>query len=359
MVPVAGDPRPVFYNPELLPQYIAGEVRDEFTIVDAHLLDELRAFYEVFGWTHMGDRSGALPFFLRMTNDSPMPRDATSKTLAEIMMERATELVAMGRPLKVFWSGGVDSTAMIVSLLRAGARPDQVEIYLTTDGIAEYQWFFSKVIYGGRLPFRLIRPTESQAPTIGLREYPDPRGRRRVDPRPTPGPGDVWVTGELFNCLFGPHNAKIDIARETDEQADYRLRVPGRVLDFIAPLIDGCPRPLAGFPDLAWYQMFTCHWVKHKHRFVMNLPRKPDGYIRFCDTPDFQRWALTNAEPKMKDERGRPCYKHPLKRFIFEFTGDEAYFAKGKVGSMPIQPGHVPAANPMFYRYLMDDGEIR
>ena len=75
--------------------------------------------------------------------------------LAEIMEERASELVSraeeQGQQLEVLWSGGIDSTSLLVALLRRllpGWRPGggtaggerALVVRCSADSVAEYPW---------------------------------------------------------------------------------------------------------------------------------------------------------------------------------------------------------------------------
>lgn len=348
---------PIFYNPELIWSFFGSDRhRDEFTIDDDGVLARYEAFARFF-WPSpkaIVDRTGSVPHFLRMDLRDPMPRDATSKSLTDIMIERAAELLRMNAPLKVFWSGGVDSTAMIVALLLADADREQFEVVLTTASIREHPWFFRKVVY--KLRFRIIGSADSQMDPHQFGYHTD-LDYCRPDPRYFAEPADVWVTGELFNCLFGP--LRIDTADGfRDASGTGQDAIPGQVADVLAPLLAASPRPMNDFADLLWFVMFTCSWVQHKYRFGVGLTHAPAAIIHFCDTVDFQRWALTGDEPKHADPRGRFSYKWPLKDFIYGFTKDEAYFAKGKKSSMPWENGAAKPGSPRFFRYLMEDGRL-
>ena len=114
------------------------------------------------------------------------------RELDAAMMARARELWAEAdgasppAQVRVMWSGGIDSTAALVSLLRAagegnGGRAHRLVVVLDDESRAEYPRFYRETIAGR------------------LREEPrDERSVSAID-----GGGGPVVTGELGDQLFG------------------------------------------------------------------------------------------------------------------------------------------------------------
>ena len=61
-------------------------------------------------------------------------------------MERATELInyskESGRKIRLMWSGGMDSTCALCSLLMCNIDLDQLEVIMSYESIIEYPWFY-------------------------------------------------------------------------------------------------------------------------------------------------------------------------------------------------------------------------
>ena len=332
---------------------------DEFTVGGLGLRRQYRALQKAFDNKPplLYDRTGTIPHYIDFVNKSPMPIEGTSRSIKEIAVERARELIALNKPIKVFWSGGVDSTSMMVAFLLAGAdklEREQFEVYLTRAGIIEYENFFRRFVYP--LPHRLIRECDSQ---ISTKDYPTDFSRRtgyfRADPRVTPGPEDVWVVGEVFNCLFGPLNTNSPNYYTRDD-LHHKDVIPGDVVEFLEPYTKRAPLDISIYKDYVWWVMFGFTWNLHKYRFSLDLPIRPTTSIEFCDTLDYQRWAITNHYAKHVGRNGEFCYKYPMKQYIIEYTKDEDYYYMGKKGSMPYEMGWQNPESRLYYRYLLEDG---
>ena len=89
----------------------------------------------------------------------PIPAPAApgepSASFAQICDDIGRELVARaaadGKEIQVLWSGGIDSTLVLISLLKAAeqaGRTDLLEVVLTIDSVQEYPRFFDRFIRG-------------------------------------------------------------------------------------------------------------------------------------------------------------------------------------------------------------------
>ena len=75
---------------------------------------------------------------------APPPIRAVNDSLNDLLDQRATELLATQRKLAVMWSGGIDSTCVLVALLKHLQHQDQLVVYMTDVSIAENPEFYKK-----------------------------------------------------------------------------------------------------------------------------------------------------------------------------------------------------------------------
>ena len=59
------------------------------------------------------------------------PTNFTS-TFEELVNRRAVELWDIGKPIRLWWSGGIDSTCALVSLLKTRRLDTSLTVYLST-----------------------------------------------------------------------------------------------------------------------------------------------------------------------------------------------------------------------------------
>lgn len=244
-------------------------------------------------------------------------------TLAELCDARGAELVALsrrsGRPIRLFWSGGIDSTAACIALLKAldeGER-DRLEVVFSKQSVKEYRRFHGEFIK--RLPKRIKVSRVGKA----LRE------------------DRINVTGEHGDQLFGSVKAlglPFEALRTPWETALPQLlrtqlattKSADTVLRYLAPQFGRCPVPLPNLFELLWWMNFSLKWQAVSLRMLTSTnlsrwPRLEPTLAHFYRTEDFQRWSLTHPGKRIGDTMA--SYKWPLKDYIRDFTGDADYHA--------------------------------
>jgi hypothetical protein len=110
----------------------------------------------------------------------------TDDKLSDLLHRRAWELLIasrdQGRPLAVMWSGGIDSTAVLTSLITNCTNPDQIVVYLSTKSIFENPSFYKNHISG---KFRCVNIRDLDVNEDFLQN-------------------NILIHGDPGDCLFGP-----------------------------------------------------------------------------------------------------------------------------------------------------------
>lgn len=273
-------------------------------------------------------------------NYFPMPTVPVgfNKTYKEICIERATQLVkhshAIGKPIVILYSGGIDSTAVVISFLLATQDTSNIIIALNTASIQENPNFYYNHIRG---KFKLL-PSER---TLDLLT------------------GDyIMVGGEFNDQLFGSdimsEYQKVYPVEELFQPYSQSNIVPffesvgltNKEANIWFGLLDNHMRTngrceIKQVKDFFWWLNFSFKWQSVYFRIISRTARRDlinseflDLYYhQFFNTDDFQRWSMMNPDKKIvKDWRG---YKITAKEFILEYTKDQEYFAnKVKMGSL-------------------------
>ena len=115
--------------------------------------DPLSLWTKMYYPLAMADRFGYLnhfsPWDLAADPNMPRPkREFKYDNFGNIMDKRAVEYIeaGKGKPLCVHWSGGVDSTALLVALLKHVEKPSDITVIFTPESVQEYIWFYAKVL---------------------------------------------------------------------------------------------------------------------------------------------------------------------------------------------------------------------
>lgn len=319
-------------------------------------IEKLQAYFKLYaGGVAPVDRSGVIRFPVRMKTLFPLPvMRETKHCYEEVCNERAKELLTraerLDTSLYVFWSGGIDSTCVLVSLLKyaGSAQRERIVVLLSEDSIAENPVFYRKFVR------RWLRREAA-----GLFPY-------------ILGTKNLIVTGEHNDQLFGSDIIAWAIVRFGADviNAPYDSQM---FLSFFAELMGGdldsaqlyvrlferlrelAPVELKTNFDQFWWINFTIKWQTVYMRMLAytaerNIPLLSSAYLKsyyapFYNTEAFQLWSMNNLRQRMKN--GWNSYKWPAKEIIYEFTRDADYRDKKmKRGSLAflVQAKRIPAS---------------
>lgn len=288
------------------------------------------------------DRTGTFTTPVRVKSIFPIPAMAPmGATFEEICNERALELLArsdkIDAQIYVLWSGGIDSTLVLVSLLKNAtpAQKERLVVLLSELSINENPVFFQNFIRG-----TLKTETASVVPYI--------LGSRHI-----------LTSGEANDQIFGSDMTAALIAKFGANIIHRRFERPllfshfnealknpdiaNLYLDLFERLWAKAPFPLVSFFDHLWWVNFSLKWqTVYTRMLTYTAPRNAEKitadyvrehYLPFYKTEKFQLWSLNNHDKKIKDTW--VSYKWPCKDIIYDFTKDAEYRdTKVKVGSL-------------------------
>ena len=319
------------------------------------------------------DRSGTLETPGLKLVGPPIP-DATgfNKTLEDCMLEEAQRLWDTNRQLKVYWSGGIDSTGVLVALIRTAKGDDLDRLTVcytdtktnnnTVEGyfllsrnhsawglpyadtsIDEYELFFNKFI-DGKLNVECI------SPLIALEFYSKENNYVMSNNTlqhisNTARDGHLAVTGELGDQLFGSaaFGHVNDLINETSKEF-LKSKQYQEYIDDIKKFNDACPISTEKLTDMLWWWNFAIKWCETRYRAALAVEDGSDlkNMLHFYDTEDFQKWSISNPDKKIK--KTKQSYKWLLKDFIYDYTKDADYRDnKVKIGSLGVMIGDIAA----------------
>lgn len=313
---------------------------------------------ELNAWDSLFDRTGSLPHPLRIENLRPMPgvEPSFNDSLERLCVERALELSQEGRPIRLFWSGGIDSTLVVSSFLMAGVPHEQLELLYSADSVLEYPDFLARYVPPG------VKQTKIRAfPHHNF--VPDGQAHAFLE---LPCMGDfidptvLNVTGGLGDKLFNSHTL---LTRFGYAKAfrPYTEVLPRLLLRVIEPLVAACPLPIQTASQLIWWLYFSLYYQDELLQVLGgvsgdSVSAKRDVTRVFFDSARFQQWALHHRD---RVATGDPAkLKLDAKRLIFKHTGDAEYLrTKLKAGSLKFRKTpNVAWDTPILF--ILDDGSV-
>ena len=296
------------------------------------------------------DRSGTLPTpGIKMSGESIPDATNYSNTLEDVMLAEAQRIWNLNREFRVYWSGGIDSTGMLVALLRTAQTGDldrMTVVYSDNDphrsSVVEYPKFFAEHIDGKLNKFACHAGPHNKWYGSPLRMLSSFIGNDMTHHAQS---GVLCVTGELGDQMFG--------SAAFSNNADFINMTTAEYLqqDQFQPFIEDITRFNAASPvdttnlvDCLWWWNFAVKWQEVRYRAAVGLE---DGNAlqnvhAFFGGEDFQKWSIANPDKKIKDTPA--SYKFSLKDFIYDFTGDADYRDKKlKEGSLRVRVGAMAA----------------
>ncbi|CAJ1421507.1 unnamed protein product [Effrenium voratum] len=364
----------IIWSP-LLACYLAQEIslaRPPASLLPEQIQEDFLVGLSAFFRTPLIDRTGVLnqDCSLRLHILDPVPQKQASfcKDLSTVMDERAVSLLSLADTkcckLEVLWSGGIDSTSLLVALLRAlhpGWRPseahqlidsakemDRLIVRCSADSIAEYPWFHEHVLLPLEKAGAIAIETLADSEEVTML-WEGPQSRITV----TGECGDQIFGSQLLEAAFVPselypiYHLGLDAPWQDTllqvllDMGVIRPEYKDRWLAWFTPFVAQSPVPIITTFDVLWWLNLACKWQTVCLRLFQRRPHLSwsdlDRIVHFFQTEDFQQWSFVpeNHAAKMADHKVWSTYKQPLKEYIFCYTQDRSYFNdKLKAGSL-------------------------
>lgn len=250
-----------------------------------------------------------------------------NSTYAQSMDRRARELADMNVNTYVMYSGGIDSTGLLVSIYRnwTDEELERLTVFYNTDSVKENPNFFKHISQ---------KKTKTKITTLNLEPYLK---------------DGIVVTGELGDQLMGSDIVGDCVAKFGEEsiRQDWTTVAP-KFFESVAPngllcyekykgIINESPFELKNTHDFFWWLNFTQKWQHVKLRLLVADVWKEQettfkNIVHFYETPYFQVWSLHNHHLKIKNTWD--SYKFTAKEYILDYTKDVSYMSKRKINSL-------------------------
>jgi len=254
--------------------------------------------------------------------DNPLPEIPTNytSTFEELVNRRAVELWDIGKPVRLWWSGGIDSTCALVSLLKTRRLNTSLTVYLSTNSVQENPRFYDLLV-NKKVNLQWHSHENYIYDNIELWDGQS-----------------INVNGnggdELFLAISSTMSMEeffkikdsdwINIIKDSD------------MLNVIEKYIDISPYKPKTCWELLWWLARSIDDLStryHSPRFLKD-PSVYDLEHSFFYTSYFEKWALSNPYVGHNGDYG--TYKWPLKKYIYDYDKNEEYLnTKQKESSFP------------------------
>lgn len=260
----------------------------------------------------------------------------SSTSLDDICQARARFLLdhakATNRKLCLLYSGGVDSTLILISFLKVASDEEldnYVYIFLSEFSRSENPKFYDDYL----IPkFKNLRSSYIFHRQLGHNK-------------------NIFVGGECCDQMFGSSifaqleeiygPVVFDLSASEDNIMTIFLRGTGKynrlsfpqavaLFQFYDPIIQTCPVKIETAYHYFWWLNFVLKWQSvytrlssHCSEELRSTLHYEDNYTMFYSTPEFQIWALNNHNNTIKGDW--QSYKYVCKEIIYKFNNDLYY----------------------------------
>ena len=257
------------------------------------------------------------------TTPIPKVEDGWNKNIEDLFIERAEEFWAMDRPVRLWWSGGIDSTTALVALLRTKKPENELIVFCGPPCKEENPHFWSLLERMDDITMQFNKKEN----IFDFSNFND---------------GSINITGEPGDPFYGTfvvekhiddlHAHWTDIFKWDDVQYVFRNTDDCRMnwhrpkfMEFVEKFNAKCPFEIRTPFDFTWWVAFAVkwQWIEHRIYAQMTNPSKWDNMQGFYNSQEIQKWSIHNHDLKHKGTW--KSYKYPSKDFIYKYDGNADY----------------------------------
>lgn len=256
-----------------------------------------------------------------------------TQTFSQVTDSRCFDLwqTRFDRPWVIYWSGGIDSTVVVSSILKnlPKSMRENISIACNRGSIAEYPWFYFEYIEPN---FQVIDSS------ISVDSQDQSCYSINGDP------ADQLFAGSISQSMLLDDSTMMNknLMSDPDSLLSYIEKLTSKrfshwYYERIVENIQSINVPVITYHDFFWWTFFNHSWISTKMR-VLHLSSwgklgnaNPcfDRFINWFDTEDYQKWSMVSNIHDKKYGKDLGAYKQAAKDYIYSINKD-AYYQKFK-----------------------------
>jgi len=253
-------------------------------------------------WGEIVDRMSLTKYPFQVHVRLPWQIQNSTAYLETLCQEEVNEIVLKNPgPYNIYWSGGIDSTLVLVSFMKS-VSASLIKVYGNSGSIQENTWFYEKYIRPNVEFFDSVTVTPSEGVIIS---------------------GDcgdtIWAVLEsehIFGSKISEYIYKpwIEWFHHCDTNENF--------LEFANTFMSRAGRPINTLLEARWWFYMIC---KSQSKAVLKLwlPTK-SKIINFYESQRLESWAWRNLDNIIKGKDWK-SYKWPAKNIIYNFDHNKDY----------------------------------
>jgi hypothetical protein len=281
----------------------------------------LNEFRQVLSPKHfLFDRSESIkmPFRFYMDEKYKFPNiDTGNLNFKEICLIIVDKIIKENKKIYIMWSGGIDSTMILVLFLMSVVDKDQLVVVCNSDSILEYYWFWKN----------LVKDKTNLMSTEKLMQYTrfNKLNGIVISGEPNDGLFGGFISNKLLN-YFPIDYLHYPITRsnilKTTEALGLTEQSSNCFYDLMIETKKSSPRSIESIFDFYWWYGYNFMWMHNIEKLKARMHPETDQRLFFAHDL-LQGWVIKNLEPIK--------YKHSYKNdfqldIIYDYTKDREYF---------------------------------
>jgi asparagine synthetase B (glutamine-hydrolysing) len=259
-----------------------------------------------------------LPFLTYVDKKYQFPiNDIGQSSFLDVCLQSIENLKKENKTVYILWSGGIDSTMILVLFLMANYNKDQIVVVCNSDSISEYYWFWKNHI---KDKFQLMA-------TEKLMQF---SRFNIVDGIIISGePNDGFFGGFMANRLldhFPPSFLHLHASRDNILKTTKILQLDHQsencFYDLMMTTATNSPRKIETIFDFYWWHGYNFMWMHNIEKLKARMHPETDQRLFFADNL-LQSWAIKNLEPLKYQHSYKKDYQTNI---IYDYTKDRNYF---------------------------------
>lgn len=270
------------------------------------------------------DRSSSIrmPFHSYTDDKYKFPKiDSNSNSFVDACLQIVENIKKENNKVYIMWSGGIDSTMILVLFLMSNLDKDQLIVVCNSDSISEYYWFWKT----------FVKDKCKLMSTEKLMQYSK---YHVLDGIVITGePNDAFFGGSISNRLLDYFDIGFlhqPCTRENILKTTRFMRISNKssncFYDLMMATKQNSPRPIESVFDFYWWYGYNFMWMHNIEKLRARMHPDTDHRLFFAEDI-LQKWSLKNLTPIKYKLSYKDDYQLGI---IYDYTGDKEYF-KNKI----------------------------
>jgi hypothetical protein len=299
----------LWYNQTIVKEFLKAK-RNDRTITDHDLgsgdykkLHNLNRCFSSDPWGVQQDITGHVQHHFNIVTKNPYVYQSNTQTFEQVCMAAADKISRLtDRPIAMLWSGGIDSTSALVSLLKT-MPSDRITVVCNHVSISEYTSFYNDII-------------KDRLNVLSLNEWLLSKDKYFT----VSGCGGDCVWGVIDQSSWKNNS---DNFNKPWKQSLNKDIAPD--FEFIEEFCSWSGVDIKTWLDLRTWFYICCKWQdKCLWSYTMRADLAADDMCAFYDVDNsFQTWSLNNLDKIIGNSWHQ--YKVPAKQMIHQYHADSNY----------------------------------